>query len=178
MSRHAERELATSKKSLVEKIDEIKSYVSEKGSTIKINYTRQTSCRKSWKLESITFQKDWEQVETSAVSKSEEEEKHLSEFEELQSIIDTAGDTKIDLEYHERIIREKLEEMKEEEIKEREERERDIQREMEERRWTKEKEFELELEREKIHIVKLKVEFGSKIEIVKCKSEYRRHCST
>ena len=78
-----------------------------------------------------TFQKDREQVETSAVSKFEEEEKYLSEFDEFQSIIDTAEDTKIDIEYHEQNIREKLEEKKEPEIEEREEHERDIQREME-----------------------------------------------
>ena len=78
-----------------------------------------------------TFQKDREQVETSAVSKFEEEEKYLSEFDEFQSIIDTAEDTKIDIEYHEQNIREKLEEKKGSEIEEREEHERDIQREME-----------------------------------------------
>ena len=78
-----------------------------------------------------TFQKDREQVETSAVSKFEEEEKYLSEFDEFQSIIDTAEDTKIDIEYHEQNIREKLEEKKGPEIEEREEHERDIQREME-----------------------------------------------
>ena len=70
-------------------------------------------------------------METSAVSKFEEEEKYLSEFDEFQSIIDTAEDTKIDIEYHEQNIREKLEEKKGSEIEEREEHERDIQREME-----------------------------------------------
>ena len=79
----------------------------------------------------------------------------------MQSIIDKAEDTKIDLEYHERNIREKLEE------KEQEERESNIQREMEEQRWTKEKEFKLEIEKERIHLEKLKAEMG-----VKLKSSY------
>ena len=74
---------------------------------IKINYAKQASCRKNWKLE------------------------FLLEFDALQSIIDTAEDTKIDPEYHKRNVREKLEEKKEQEIKEREEHERDIQREIE-----------------------------------------------
>ena len=79
----------------------------------------------------------------------------------MQSIIDKAEDTKIDLKYHERNIPEKLEE------KEQEERESNIQREMEEQRWTKEKEFELEIEKERIHLGKLKAEMG-----VKLKSSY------
>ena len=79
----------------------------------------------------------------------------------MQSIIDKAEDTKIDLEYHERNIRGKLEE------KEQEERESNIQREMEEQRWTKEKKFELEIEKERIHLEKLKAEMG-----VKLKSSY------
>ena len=79
----------------------------------------------------------------------------------MQSIIDKAEDMKIDLKYHERNIREKLEE------KEQEERESNIQREMEEQRWTKEKEFELEIEKERIHLEKLKAEMG-----VKLKSSY------
>ena len=49
------------------------------------------------------------------------------------------------------------------EMKEREEGERDIQREMEERRWTKEKEFELEVERERIDFDKVKAEMGVKL---------------
>ena len=52
-------------------------------------------------------------------------------------------------------------------MKEQEERERDIQREMKERTWTKEKEIELQDEREWIHLEKLKVEMG-----VKLKSSY------
>ena len=80
----------------------------------------------------------------------------------MQSIIDKTEDTKIDLEYHERNTREKLDE-KEQEIKEQEERESNIQREMEEQRWTKEKEFELEIERERIHLEKLKAEMGVKL---------------
>ena len=84
------------------------------------------------------------------MSNFQEEEKFLSEFDELQIIIDMAQDTKIDLEYPERNIWEKLKEKKDQETKEREERECDIQREMEEGRWNKGKEFELEL--------KLKVE--------------------
>ena len=74
----------------------------------------------------------------------------MSEFDELQIIIDMAQDTKIGLEYQEQNIWEKLKEKKDQGTKEREERERDIQREMEEGRWNKGKEFELEL--------KLKVE--------------------
>ena len=42
-------------------------------------------------------------------------------------------------------------------------REHDIQREMEGRRWIKEKKFELELEREGIHLEKLTVEMGVKL---------------
>ena len=76
-----------------------------------------------------TFQKDWEEMETPAMSNSEEEEKCLSVFDELQSIIDVAEDTKIDLEHRKRNMLEKLEESKEKETKEREESERDIQRE-------------------------------------------------
>ena len=64
---------------------------------------------------------------------------------------------------HERNVLEKLEEKKEQETKEREERELGIQKEMEERRCTKGKEFELELEREKIHLEQLKVEMGVKL---------------
>ena len=46
---------------------------------------------------------------------------------------------------------------------EQEEREHDIQREMEGRRWIKENKFELKLEREGIHLQKLKVEMGVKL---------------
>ena len=46
---------------------------------------------------------------------------------------------------------------------EREEREHDIQREMKGRRWIKENKFELKLEREGIHLQKLKVEMGVKL---------------
>lgn len=56
-----------------------------------------------------------------------------------------------------------MEEKKEQEMKEQEERERDIQREMKERTWTKEKEIELQDEREWIHLEKLKVEMGVKL---------------
>ena len=43
-----------------------------------------------------------EQVETLAVSNFEDEEKYLSEFDQLQRIIDMTQDIKIDLGYHER----------------------------------------------------------------------------
>lgn len=56
-------------------------------------------------------------METSAVINSEEEEKYLSEFDKLQSIIDTAKNTKIDLEYRKWHIRAKLEEKKQQETK-------------------------------------------------------------
>ena len=121
MSRHAERKLAASKKRLVEKIDEIKSYVNGEREWDQDQLSKTSKLQKELEIRINTFQKDQEQVETSAVSKSEEEEKDLSEFNELQNIIDTVEDTKIDLEYHERNIQEKLKEKKEQEIKEREE---------------------------------------------------------
>ena len=43
-----------------------------------------------------------EQVETLAVSNFEDEEKHLSEFDQLPRIIDMTQDIKIDLGYRER----------------------------------------------------------------------------
>ena len=43
-----------------------------------------------------------EQVETLAVSNFEDEEKYLSEFDQLQRIIDMTQDVKIDLGYRER----------------------------------------------------------------------------
>ena len=43
-----------------------------------------------------------EQVETLAVSNFEDEEKYLSEFDQLQRIIDMTQDIKIDLGYRER----------------------------------------------------------------------------
>ena len=103
-------------------------------------------------------------METSAMGNSEEEEKCLSVFDELQSIIDAAEDTKIDLEHRKRNMLEKLEESKEKETKEREESERDIQRETKKRSWTKEKKFKLDLEREIIDSEELKVEMGVNLE--------------
>ena len=109
-------------------------------------------------------------METSVVSNSEEEEKYLSEFDELQSITDTkmlkirqlTSSTMNEI-YGRNWRRRK----KQQDTKEREERELDIQGEMEELRWTKEKEFELEVERERISLEKLKVEMG-----VQLKSSY------
>lgn len=46
--------------------------------------------KKELEMRINTFQKDWKQVETSAVRDFEEEEKYLLEFEGLQSITDTA----------------------------------------------------------------------------------------
>ena len=89
------------------------------------------------------------------------------EFEKFQSIIDTDENKKIDLEYREQSIREKLEEKKEQETKERKERLHDIQSDMEEWMWVKDQKFELKLERERIHLDKLKVKMG-----VKLKSSY------
>ena len=43
-----------------------------------------------------------EQVETLAISNFEDEEKYLSEFDQLQRIIDMTQDIKIDLGYRER----------------------------------------------------------------------------
>ena len=102
-----------------------------------------------------------------AMSNIKEEEKYLSKFDKLQNIIDIAEDTKINLEYPDRNIREKLEENEKQESKEQEKSKRDFQREMEERRWAKEKEFDLELERERIHLEKLNVAME-----IKFKSSY------
>lgn len=85
------------------------------------------------------------------------------EFEKFQSIIDTDENKKIDLEYREQSIREKLEEKKEQETKERKERLHDIQSDMEEWMWVKDQKFELKLERERIHLDKLKVKMGVKL---------------
>ena len=107
-------------------------------------------------------------METSAVNKSEEEEKTCWNLTNCRALLKQLKIQKLTSSTnHKRNIREKLEEKKEQEKKEREEHERDIQREMEERKWTKEKEFELELERERIRLEKLKVEVG-----VKLKSSY------
>ena len=62
-----------------------------------------TKLQKELQIRINTFQKKWEQVETTTVSNSEEEDKYLSEFHKLQSIIDTAKNTKIDLEYRRKI---------------------------------------------------------------------------
>ena len=76
-------------------------------------------------------------MEMSPVSNFKED-KYLLEFDELQKIIDTIEDTTPDLEYHEQNVREKLEKNKVQEMKKQEECEHDIQKKMEERKWTKE----------------------------------------
>ena len=148
MSTPAEQKLAARQKRLIGKIDEIKSYLNGENVCDQDQLRKTNKLQKELEIRINTFQKDREKVETSAVSNSEEEEKYLLEFDELLSIIDTVEDTEIDREFHERNIRQKLEEKKEQEMKEQEERERDIQREMKERTWTKEKEIELQDERE------------------------------
>ena len=92
MSRQAERKLAASKKRLVEKIDEIKSYVNGERECDQDQLRKTNKLQKELEIRINTFQNNREQVETSAVSKSEEEKKYLSESDELQSIIDTAED--------------------------------------------------------------------------------------
>ena len=148
MSRPAEKKLVPRQKRLIGKIDEIKSYLNGENVCDQDQLRKTNKLQKELEIRINTFQKDREKVETSAVSNSEEEEKYLLEFDELQSIIDTVEDTEIDREYHERNIRQKLEEKKEQEMKEHEERELDIQREMKERTRTKEKKIELQDERE------------------------------
>ena len=77
MSRHAERKLAASKKRLVEKIHEIKSYVNGERECDQDQLRKTNKLQKELEIRINTFQKNREQVETSAVSKSEEEEKYL-----------------------------------------------------------------------------------------------------
>ena len=104
------------------------------------------------------------------MSNSEEKEKYLTEFDLLLTrinIIDPVKNGKTDREYHDQNIRQILEEKTEQETKEWLKCERDIQREMEEWRWEKQKEFENEFERDRIHLETLKLEMG-----VKLKSKY------
>ena len=68
MSRHAERKLAASKKRLNEKIDEIKSYVNRERECDEDQLRKKNKLQKELKIRINTFQKDQEQVETSAVS--------------------------------------------------------------------------------------------------------------
>ena len=77
MSRYAERKLAASKKRLVEKIHEIKSYVNGERECDQDQLRKTNKLQKELEIKINTFQKNREQVETSAVSKSEEEEKYL-----------------------------------------------------------------------------------------------------
>ena len=89
MNRHAERKLPASKKRLIEKIDEIKGYGNGERKCDHDQLHKTNKLQKELEIRINTFQKDREQVETSVVSNSEEEEKYLSEFDELQSITDT-----------------------------------------------------------------------------------------
>lgn len=90
---------------MIGKIDEIKSYLNGENVCDQDQLRKTNKLQKELEIWINTFQKDREKVETSAVSNSEEEEKYLLEFDELQSIIDTVEDTEIDREYHERNIR-------------------------------------------------------------------------
>ena len=90
---------------MIGKIDEIKSYLNGENDCDQDQLRKTNKLQKELEIRINTFQKDQEKVETSAVSNSEDKEKYLLGFEELQRIIDRVEDTKSDREYHERNIR-------------------------------------------------------------------------